>query len=190
MKDFEQQTPDEDVDSLKGNLILADPRLTEPTFRRSVLLLTEHSLEMGAHGYILNRPLGKSVAELLPDSEFENLHDVPVFMGGPVSTEHLTFGSFGWSEMDDHLQFTTHLSAKQALGHQAEGYSIRAFVGYAGWTSGQLESEMEEETWITQPPDRSILKLDELDTLWRRTLREVSPWHRLQADEPDDLRLN
>ncbi|MDB4617497.1 YqgE/AlgH family protein [Verrucomicrobiales bacterium] len=191
MHDSDNSSPEEtDLDSLKGSLILADPRLKEPTFRHSVLLLTEHSEEMGAHGYILNRPLGKSVGELLPDSEFEGLGGIPVFVGGPVSTEHLTFLSFGWSEMDNWLQYSTHLSAKEAQGHQAEGFSVRAFVGYAGWTSGQLESEVEEDTWISWKPDQSIIQLDDLDTLWRRMLREVSPWHRLQADEPDDLRLN
>ncbi len=191
MHDFDDTDPVEaDPNSLKGSLILADPRLKEPTFRHSVLLLTEHSLEKGAHGYILNRPLGKSVSELLSDPDFFDLQDVPVFVGGPVSTEHLTFGSLGWSEMDNSLQYSTHLSAKEALGHRAEGYAIRAFVGYSGWTGGQLESELEEDAWITQPPSRTVLELDELDTLWKRMLREVSPWHRLQADEPDDLRLN
>lgn len=183
-------TGKQDSDSLKGSLILADPSLREPTFRHSVLLLTEHNEEEGAHGYILNRPIDKTVGELLPAEEFKSLASVPVFVGGPVSTEHLTFGSLAWSEQEKKLQFTSHLSAKQAMRHQKEGFSIRAFVGYSGWGEGQLESELKQHTWITHKPEKRVLELAELDTLWNRLLKEMSPWHALLADEPDDVSLN
>lgn len=176
--------------SLKGRLILADPSLREATFRQSVLLVTEHNQSEGALGYILNRPLGKTVADLLLDPEFEDLSDIPVYVGGPVSTEHLTFGSLGWSEADNELQYTTHLSAPQALAHQMEGFSVRAFVGYAGWSEGQLESELEQKTWITRRPEKRVLETEDLETLWNRLLRELSPWHAIVADEPEDLSLN
>lgn len=176
--------------SLKGHLILADPALIESTFRHSVLLLTEHSAELGAHGYILNRPLGKSVGDLLFDSDFENLVDLPVFIGGPVSTEHLTFGSLGWSETNDSLQFATHLSAPQAAAHRSEGFSVRAFVGYSGWSEGQLESELEQNTWIIRHPEKRVIETEDLGTLWNRMLRDLSPWHALVADEPEDFSLN
>ncbi|NOX99248.1 MAG: YqgE/AlgH family protein [Verrucomicrobia bacterium] len=183
-------TEEDHADSLQGSLIIADPSLREPTFRHSVLLLTEHSEVDGAHGYILNRPLGKSVGELLPADEFKSLADVPVFIGGPVSTEHLTFGSLAWSEDRKTLQFTSHLSAKQALRHQIEGFSLRAFVGYSGWGEGQLESELKQRTWIPHKPEKRVLDLEKIDTLWNRMLKEMSPWHALLADEPDDVSLN
>lgn len=176
--------------SLKGRLILADPSLREPTFRHSVLLLTEHSADQGALGYILNRPLGKSVGDLLFDDQFENLADIPVYIGGPVSTEHLTFGSLGWCDTENRLQFSTHLSAPQALRCRHEGFSVRAFVGYSGWAEGQLESELERKAWIPRDPERRVLETEDLDTLWNRLLRDLSPWHALIADEPDDLSLN
>ncbi|MCP5541952.1 MAG: YqgE/AlgH family protein [Akkermansiaceae bacterium] len=181
---------DESPDTLKGRIILADPSLREPTFRHSVLLLTEHKSEYGAHGYILNRPLGKTVGDLLEDEQFEPLLKVPVFVGGPVSTEHLTFSSLGWSEADDSLLFSTHLSTKQAVLHQMEGFSIRAFVGYSGWSEGQLESELAQNSWIPRMPERRVLETSDLDTLWNRLLRELSPWHALIADEPDNIGMN
>ena len=189
MPDEDDTTP-QTSGTLKGTLILADPSLQEPTFRHSVLLLTEHSLDQGAHGYILNRPMKKVVGDLLPAPEFEALAEIPVFVGGPVSTEHLTFASLGWSEADATLQFTTHLSANQALMHQMEGYSIRAFVGYAGWSEGQLEEELQRKAWITHQPERQMLEVDQVESLWKRLLRPLSPWHTLQADEPEDLSLN
>jgi putative transcriptional regulator len=176
--------------TLKGSLILADPSLREPTFRHSVLLLTEHSPTLGAHGYILNRPMAKKVGDLLAAPEFETLAEIPVYVGGPVGTEHLTFASLGWSEIDGSLQFTTHLSAHQAVLHQMEGFDIRAFVGYAGWSEGQLEEELERKAWITHKPERRVLEVEGIESLWKSLLRPLSPWHALQADEPDDLSLN
>ena len=179
-----------DEQSLRGNIILADPRLKEPTFHQSVLLLTEHSEEHGALGYILNRPIGKTVGDLLPDPDFVELEEVPVFMGGPVGTEHLTFSAIAWSDYGDALQFVTHLSAQEAIMHQLEGFSIRAFVGYSGWSEGQLENELEQDAWITRKAEKRIVELKGMDTLWKEMLRDMSPWHQIIADEPEDLGLN
>ncbi len=176
--------------SLKGSVILADPRLKEPTFFQSVLLLTEHTEQEGALGYILNRPIGKTVGDLLPDPEFKELHDVQVFMGGPVSTEHLTFTAIAWSDYGESLQFVTHLSAQEALMHQHEGFSVRAFVGYSGWSEGQLESELEQDAWISRKAEKRIVEVSGIDTLWKEMLRDIGPWHRMIADEPEDLGLN
>ncbi len=182
-------------DSLQGNLILADPSLKEPTFFQSVLLLTEHNTGSGALGYILNRPIGKTVGDLLteetlPPEQYERLGEIPVFLGGPVNTEHLTFSALGWSEQDQALQYSTHLSAAEAVMHQMEGFHIRAFVGYSGWSEGQLEGELEQKSWITHKPEREIIELSHVEDLWKDLLRELSPWYKLVADEPENLGLN
>ena len=181
--------------SLKGNLILADPSLKEPTFFQSVLLVTEHSSDGGAFGYILNRPLGRGVGELLggnvlPPDQRERLADVPVFLGGPVSTEHLTFSALGWSDDDGTLQYSTHLSAAEAVIYEMEGFQIRAFIGYSGWSEGQLEGELLQKAWITHRPDKSIIEVANVDHLWKMLLRELSPWYKVVADEPENLGLN
>lgn len=181
--------------SLKGSLILADPSLREPTFFQSVLLVTEHNSESGAFGYILNRPLDRRVGDLLsgnilPKDQREKLAGVPVFMGGPVSTEHLTFSALGWSEDDGKLQYSTHLSAAEAVMYEMEGFQIRAFVGYSGWTGGQLEDELEQRAWITHQPEKSIIDVSNVGGLWRKLLGNLSPWDLLLADEPENPGLN
>ena len=183
------------VSSLKGKIILADPRLREPTFYQSVLLLTDHDPENGTHGYILNRPCGKTVGDLLndgsvPQENLKALAEIPVFIGGPVSTENLTFFALGWSEFGKELQYASYLSASEAVMHQMEGFQIRAFVGYSGWTEGQLESEMEQRTWIIREPEKQIIEVNGVEKLWKDMLRDLSPWHKMIADEPDDLGLN
>lgn len=183
--------PSDSSASLSGQLLLAAPSLTEPTFRRTVLLLTNHNSDEGALGYILNRPLGKTVSELLSKADFTELADVPAFIGGPVSQEHLTFGSLGWNEASGKLQFATHLSAQEAARHVKEGFSVRAFVGYSGWSEGQLEGELNENAWVVKSPVRDLVQLERLNTgLWGDLIRDVSPLHRLAADMPDDPSLN
>ncbi len=175
---------------LEGSLIIADPSLREATFRRSVLLLTNHSHSEGAHGYILNRPLEKTVGELLLDAEFSSLASLPVFIGGPVNSEQLTFSSIRWNPSAEELDYEIHLSAKEATQRLLEGFDVRAFVGYAGWSEGQLEHELKQRAWITHKAEECVLNTDHLETLWSDILKKMSPWHRLLADAPDDPSLN
>lgn len=177
--------------TLSGKLLLASPHLMEPTFRRAVLLLTNHTEDDGALGYILNRPLDKKVSDLMSDLEFPELGELPAFIGGPVSQEHLTFGSLSWNEAGGALQFSTHLSAQEAARHVKEGFSVRAFVGYSGWSEGQLEGELEQSAWVVKPPVPDLVTVDKLNVrLWGDLIRDVSPLHRLAADMPDDVSMN
>ncbi len=176
---------------LSGNLLLAAPQLLEPTFRRTVLLITNHSQDEGALGYVLNRPLHKQVEELLPNCPFAELAEVPVFVGGPVSQEHLTFSSLSWDGFTQTLNYQTHLSTQDAARARKEGFCVRAFVGYSGWSDGQLENEIQEHAWVCARPHEVVMDLARLNQeLWGDLIREVSPEHRLAADMPDDPSLN
>ncbi|MBP7950257.1 MAG: YqgE/AlgH family protein [Verrucomicrobiales bacterium] len=176
--------------SLKGSLILADPSLHDPNFFRSVLLLTEHRHDHGAHGYILNRPLGKLVGDLLPSGDFGTLCDVPIFVGGPVSPEHLTFASFRWKPKSREILWATHLSTQDALDRLESGESVRAFIGYSGWGEGQLENELRQRAWIPRKPSSTVLRLEKTEHLWAALLRDMGPWYRLLADTPENPSLN
>lgn len=178
-------------DTLTGKLLLASPQLQEPTFRRTVVLMTNHGAEDGALGYILNRPARQKVGELLASSEFSELASVPVFMGGPVGTEHLTFTSLAWNHASGKLQFQTHLATQEAIRNLKEGFCVRAFVGYSGWSEGQLENELREKAWELAAPVQELLQLEKMNAdLWAELIREVSPSHRLAADMPDDPTVN
>ncbi len=74
--------------------------------------------------------------------------------------------------------------------HQMEGFSIRAFVGYSGWSEGQLEDELEQDAWIPRDAEKRIVDISGMDTLWKEMLRDMGPWHQIIADEPDDLGMN
>lgn len=175
--------------SLDGNLLLADPALVDPNFRRAVLLIHHHTLKGGAEGFVLNRPLNKQVEDLSLATEVPELAQIPVYVGGPVGTDHLVFASLHWREDEKRLEFTPRLPANDAVQRFKEGFEIRAFVGHAGWAAGQLEGEIRERSWIAYRPDERLLDF-EPENLWRDTLEAMSPWHYLLAKTPDDPSLN
>lgn len=175
---------------LQGQLLLADPSLRDGTFNRSVILLAEHQLEQGAFGLILNHPTGKTVGDLLPAEDFAPLRQLAVHEGGPVSRDQLTFSSFWWSKKTG-LRWAIRLSAEDAVAHSHKpGRIVRAFVGYSGWTAGQLENELRRSSWFTTRPRPDLLGKEHDMTLWSGLLRQISPLHRILAEAPDDPFLN
>ena len=176
--------------SLSGKLILADPSLRDPGFARSVLLLTNHEHDDGAMGFILNKPMGKKVSDLVDIEAMRELGELPVFLGGPVSPDQLTFASLNWRAQGEAIDFDTHLSSEEALHRLREGFHVRAFVGYSGWSEGQLESELQQRAWITRKPVPSVVSIDADEKLWGELLSGMGPYYRLLASTPDKPELN
>jgi len=176
--------------SLQGQLLLADPSMRDGIFHRSVVYLSEHDDDNGAFGVILNKPSEHKVRDLLNSDEFSTLKNLRVFIGGPVAQEHMTFAALRWSTKRG-LCIETRISAQEASQRASTpGTLVRAFVGYSGWTAGQLEGELRQNTWITKKPSERILQRGHEDTLWAETLREISPFHELLAEAPIDPFLN
>ncbi len=174
---------------LSGSLLIAHPSLMDPNFRRSVLIVSTSDPQEGSFGLVVNRATEKTVGELLPDHELGLLEDLPVFFGGPVARDQLTFAAFQW--IDDVLQIRTHLLLDEARELAADGEgSVRAFLGYAGWSKGQLEGELQQKAWLVQKPDQDILDIEKCLELWPTIMREQGPWFRLLAAAPDDPSLN
>ena len=175
---------------LQSQLLLADPSLRDGFFNKSVIFLTDHNHEDGAHGLILNHPTGQTVGDLLSSDEFRDLANIPIHLGGPVGQEHLTFAAF-WTDHNDELQFTTRISAADAVkrSHQP-GALIRAFAGHSAWEPAQLESELKKQSWILTLPTNKILKSHNTEELWSDLLRNISPYHKILAEAPDDIYLN
>ena len=175
---------------LRGSLLLADPSLRGGSFHHTVLLLTEHRHDEGAHGYVLNRPFGKNAGHLLHGPEFKALAKVPVFVGGPVSQEQLTFAAFSWQTGPGVLSWATHLTREDAIRRCETGEQVRAFVGYSGWSGGQLENEIKHRSWIVSRPSEAILTRENGEALWGEILTSMGPWYELLSKMPDDPGLN
>ena len=176
--------------NLAGSLLVAHPNMLDPNFRRAVLFISAHDTADGALGVILNRPLDKQVSDLVNEAPPEGLAEVPVFLGGPVGKNQLMFAAFEWQKGEG-LRLNHNVGvgeANELAGHDPA--SIRAFVGYAGWSAGQLEAEMKEKAWILQKPTREALSPARLPKLWFEIMRGLGPWYKLLAAAPDDPSLN
>ena len=175
--------------SLAGSLLVAHPSMLDPNFRRTVLFISEHDPNEGALGMIINRPLDRQVADLVTDTPPPGLAGVPVFLGGPVGKNQLMFAAFEWKKGHGFK-----LSHNVVLGHGStaagEKNLICAFVGYAGWGAGQLESEVKQKAWLLQKADPSLLKIDRLPNLWFDIMASLGPWYKMLAAAPDDPSLN
>ena len=175
--------------SLAGSLLVAHPSMLDPNFRRTVLFISEHDPNEGALGVIINRPLDRQVADLVTDTPPADLAGVPVFLGGPVGKNQLMFAAFEWKKGDGFK-----LSHNVVLEHGSTAAGgknlICAFVGYAGWGAGQLESEVKQKAWLLQKANPSLLKFERLPNLWFEIMRSLGPWYKMLAAAPDDPSLN
>lgn len=177
--------------SFAGSLLVAHPNMVDPNFRRTVLFVSEHDPNEGALGVIINRPLDKPVTELVSDMPPEDLAEVPVFLGGPVGKNQLMFAAFEWQKGEGlRLNHNVALDESSDAGGQKNLLTVCAFVGYAGWGAGQLETEVKQKAWLIKKANPSLLKLDRLPKLWFDIMRTLGPWYKMLASAPDDPSLN
>ena len=181
------------MDSLKGRLLLATPALFDPNFRRSVVLVGEHG-EEGAMGLVLNRPAEVTVADAVPPLAAVAGGESRVHVGGPVQPEavlvlaefsdvsvasSLVVGEVGFASGDGDLH---------ALAGSVR--RARVFAGYSGWGPGQLEAELEEESWLVEPADGVDLFPAPDDDLFGSVLRSKGGTYRVLALMPEDPTTN
>jgi putative transcriptional regulator len=183
--------PQETTD-LTGSLLVAVPSLLDPNFRRAIIFLTRHEESEGALGVILNRPCGTTLGELTYAPEA--LYEVPVFEGGPVGQQQILLARIELLENGARFESLTEEDTEPPGKTLIDAHNYRAFSGYAGWSAGQLESEIKGKSWLILPPSSTLLKpieTQEEGTLcWRNIMRELGPMYRLLAEAPDDLSLN
>jgi putative transcriptional regulator len=177
--------------SFAGSLLVAHPNMLDPNFRRTVLFVSDHQPHEGALGVIINRPIDRPVAELVSGTPPTEFADVPVFLGGPVGKNQLMFAAFEWQKgAGVKLNHNIALDQMGAPGGWKNLLTLCAFVGYAGWGAGQLETEVKQKAWVVQSANPSLLKLDRLPNLWFDIMRTLGPWYRMLAAAPDDPSLN
>ena len=178
----------------KGRLLVASPSLSDPNFRRAVVLLLEHSDE-GALGLVLNRPTPLVAREALPGTLAESMpDDERVYQGGPVQPEAVivladfTDTTLAASVAFDRVGIVDPDADASRLGGAVR--AIRAYGGYAGWGEGQLEQEIAEEAWIDASPASEDVFGDDPDGLWSRVLERKGGAWRLIARMPENPSVN
>jgi putative transcriptional regulator len=181
--------PKDDITNLSGNLLVAHPALRDPNFRRSILFISAHGAEIGALGVIINRPTNHCLADLATSELAEGLERVPVFHGGPVGTQDVSLLCFRW--MKESIGVQANLGIEEAAEVMRAGTGeIRAYRGYAGWSPGQLETELQQQAWIVLPAQQRVFAEVNDGQLWYRTVSSLGPAFHLLAQAPDDPSLN
>jgi putative transcriptional regulator len=181
------------VDSLRGQLLVAGPALDDPNFRRTVLLVGEHG-EDGAMGVVLNRPTSVTVSEAVPPLESLVEDGDFVHVGGPVQPRAVVvLADFVDPRDAADLVFDTVGFLPGEIENADDVGPVRAlrvFAGYAGWSPGQLEDELEEGSWLVLPARTSDIFSAAPEGLWRAVLRRQGGALAVLALLPDDPRVN
>ena len=180
--------------SLKGQLILDQGKLHGSFFHRTVILICQHDAE-GAFGLVLNRAAPNKVGDALVANLPEKIKEEPLYLGGPVQPQALSYLHKGNFVPD------ANVLPNLSLGHSldtlldlAESFSpdeqLKIFAGYAGWAAGQLEDEMKRDTWMTHPASLELVFTADPAKLWPSILREKGFKYRLIAEGPEDPSWN
>ncbi|MEQ1744992.1 MAG: YqgE/AlgH family protein [Saprospiraceae bacterium] len=177
-----------------GQILIAEPFMLDPYFRRSVILVCEHH-DQGTIGFILNKSIDMNLNDLVND--FPSF-DTEVFYGGPVQTDTLHYvhnlgdlldesikisDGVWWGGDFDKLKF---LITRQMV----QPDNIRFFVGYSGWSSGQLKEELEYGSWVTGNMDANYIFKFKPHRLWRHAMYNKGDVYEIISDMPDQLSWN
>ena len=169
-------TEPEQSKSLKSHLLIAAHELQDPNFVKTVVLLIDHNDE-GSLGIVLNRPTNRSIAEI-----WKQIHEdatsctAPVFWGGPVAGPLMVIHrikALADIEIMPGVYFSTTKNNIDSV-MQSDSPDIRFFIGCAGWSPGQLESEIDEGSWGVLPATNSHVFNSSPD-LWKNIEKELTP---------------
>ncbi len=181
------------INSLADHLLIAMPSLEDPFFGRSVTYLCEHS-EEGALGIVLNAPLEANYRELFEHLEFATL-DTPelktkLLAGGPVSPErgfilHSPIGNWDSSlTVTDQIALSTSEDILTAIALNQGPKKASIALGYAGWEKGQLEKEIEENSWLFVKANESLLFDTPVTEIWQQSMQLLGiDWTQLSPQE-------
>ncbi|HEY3251293.1 MAG TPA: YqgE/AlgH family protein [Ignavibacteria bacterium] len=179
----------------KGKILVSEPFLLDPNFKRTIILLTEHG-EEGSLGFVLNKPTEYYIHDLVEDfPKFE----AKVFYGGPVQLNMLQFiYRADHSYIECSLEIIPGLywgGSFEILKTMIESNSVnpddfRFFLGYSGWGEEQLVDELKINSWILAGSTIENIFSDEPDKLWRETLKSMGKKFALLASFPDNPSVN
>ncbi len=161
--------------NLTHHFLIAMPGMQDEMFSRSVVYVCEHS-DKGALGIIINKPSDITMGKLFDKVDLllrrDDLHQEPVFQGGPVHTERgfvlhdrIVLDASAGDEsayastltIPGGLEMTTSRDVLEALSTGAGPRRVLVSLGYSSWGEGQLESEITENAWLTVNANTQVI---------------------------------
>ncbi len=177
-----------------GQILLAEPFMQDPNFKRAAVLLCEHT-DDGSLGFVLNRPIDMQINDLIVS--FPGF-DCPVYYGGPVATDTIHFmhnvgdlleGSqkisdgVWWGGEFDKLKFLVESDMIQP-------HNVRFYVGYTGWSGGQLKEEMKSGSWVIADLDANYVFKAPSTELWEQIMNDKGDRYTVISQVPDNANWN
>ena len=179
----------------KGKILISEPFLRDMYFQRSVILLIEHDV-IGSMGFVLNNYTDLFLNDFIEG--LEKFTQIPIFLGGPVSSDNLFFiHSLGHIipdsiQIDDNLYFDgdfESLNYYLLSGQPVEG-KIKFFLGYAGWTKNQLIEEIKQDFWLVSRASNSDILLAKDESFWNKSVESIGNQYLTWLNYPKDPQLN
>ncbi|MFC6440910.1 YqgE/AlgH family protein [Bowmanella sp. JS7-9] len=181
------------MNSLENHFLIAMPSLQDAFFKRSLTYICEHN-EQGAMGIVINQPAGMTVKELLHLTKIEGPIDQQrgehlVMAGGPVNQERgfiLHTPKPGYSSslsLNSDIMVTTSRDILEDLATDNCPQNTIVALGYAGWSAGQLESEIQQNSWLIVEADTELLFETPVHLKWDKALHKlgIEPWQLASA---------
>ncbi|MFK8012276.1 MAG: YqgE/AlgH family protein [Marinicellaceae bacterium] len=162
--------------NFNNQILIALPDMLDERFKNAVILICEHN-ENGAMGLVLNHPLNINTQQIFEDLELQKpLMNHVVSEGGPINkncgfvlhNNNQTFSST--IKIKNNLSLTTSKDLLKLIAEQQFNSSWQFILGYSGWSKGQLESEIAENTWLTCPADLNLIFNTEKEQQWESAL--------------------
>jgi putative transcriptional regulator len=179
---------------MQGDFLIAHPMLQDGYFKRAVIYLTEDNTE-GSLGFVLNFKTDLLLRDVFPHIKNGNF---PVYEGGPVSKDQLYYIHNLGNDLSDSIKIKDGLwwggnffELAHMIDHgKVKTHNVRFFVGYAGWTSGQLKNELIQKAWFVNEGDPLTVLNNNPKTIWGDELAKIKDSYKVFSHIGFDPNLN
>ena len=181
----------------KGSLLIANPVLPDPNFSRTVILLCNHN-KQGSFGLVINRSAELKAPDLFSSIDILKSYNEKIYIGGPVSQSmvfYLYRSSQDVGDLDKvcsgvYLGSSLEALESLCLDIDKQKDNVRFYLGYSGWSGGQLDGEMEQNSWLIQSADEQIVFLDSEDLMWPKAVNSLGEEYQYLTKAPVNPQWN
>jgi len=180
----------------KGKILISEPFLQSVYFQRSVILLVEHN-KNGSMGFVLNKRTNLTMNTFFPEMKF--FPDIPIYLGGPVHSNHLFFiHALGDEIIPDGVKVIDNLyfdgdfdTLKHYMtqGGSVEG-KVKFFLGYSGWSENQLTDEIVRDSWLVGNASIQNIMQAKTDSLWAHAVDSLGKQYKTWKNYPVNPEMN
>ncbi len=186
--------PDSTIRPERGQVLLSEPFLNDPYFKRTVIFLCEHNDE-GSFGFVLNNYIDVDLDQIM-----ENMPHFQgrISIGGPVRNSNLYYIHTLGEQVDDSVEIIPGVYMggnfetlrKLLVSGKVLRDQVRFFVGYSGWSPEQLENEIKSNSWFVTTVDKELVMNTDVSDLWKVIMKGMGRKGEMIANMPEDPSLN